>query len=117
MPHDHPSDEMLVLYSEDPAALPEHEGVGEHLSGCPVCRKKVAGYRVIEAALRQKETWIAAGPVEDEAQEEIALEARRAREDADAERVLRPFLETPYCFAAANILQKKRFHTGGVVRL
>ncbi len=118
MSHDHPSDELLVIFSEDPTALPSRDAIVEHLSDCLECRQQVADYRAIEAALREKETWsIAADREEESAQEEVALEARIAREDADAERILRPFLETPYRFAASNVPQKKRFHTGGVVRL
>jgi len=116
MPGDHPADEILVLYSEDPSAHANRGAIEEHLAACSACASKVAQYRVIEAALWDRETWMAAELTE-EFEQEIALEARMAREDADAERILRPFLETPYRFTAANVAQKKRFHTGGVVRL
>lgn len=42
---------------------------------------------------------------------------RLAAEDAEAARLLDTLLESQYLFTHANIARKRRFHTGGVVRL
>lgn len=45
------------------------------------------------------------------------IHARWEAEDAEAETILRPLLESQYRFASANIIRKRRYQTGGVVRL
>lgn len=112
----HLPEDVLIEYADEPLSHPEAE---EHLKECGECRSAVAFYRMVNAELRDEETWAA----EEEARTEIGQQVVRefaeriAAEDAEAHRLLDRIIESPYRFARANIAGRKRFRTGGVVRL
>jgi tetratricopeptide (TPR) repeat protein len=115
MTPEHVSEDLLVEYADDPASHPEIEG---HLNGCADCWSAVVFYRTLNAELREEEVWAGEEELRSErGQKELREFADRiAAEDAEARRVLDRILDSPYRFARANILGKKRYRTGGVVR-
>jgi len=115
----HPPEDLLMMYAEEPRSVPDPPALEAHLDRCRECSATVDDYRLIMVAQQQPEMWRAA----DQAIDPGRLEAfgdfgRRLRdEDEEARRILEPFLGTLYKFSAANITEKKRYATGGVVRL
>ena len=115
----HITDEMLIAYADDPAAVRERPSLETHLGTCTECRSKLDDYRLLASAMSDQETWWMLEELE-EGRGQLALRefvARCAAEDVAAERMLREVLESQYRFAYAKVAQRKRFHTGGVVRL
>jgi tetratricopeptide (TPR) repeat protein len=112
----HIPEDILIEYADEPRSHPEAE---EHLSGCRECRDAVAFYLMVNAELREEETWAA----EQELRTEVGQQAVRdfaeriAVEDAEAHRLLDRIVDSPYRFARAKITERKGFRTGGVVRL
>lgn len=114
----HLPDETLIDYADDPASLSNRRAVEDHLASCAECRAKLDDFRVLASAMRDEETWWAAEEISDGGGLAIReFIARREAEDAEAERMLRPLLESSYRFSYANVARKKRFQTAGVVRL
>jgi len=113
----HLDDDLLLAYADDPANVPSRDEVERHLDACAACWTRLDDFRILAAAMMDEETWWAAGEMPEGARGMRELVARRAAEDAEAERMLRPLLDSPYRFAYANIARKKRFQTGGVARL
>jgi tetratricopeptide (TPR) repeat protein len=115
MADDHISDEVLIAYADDPESAPAIEA---HLRACSACWNALSFYRTLNAELREEETW----RTEKELTTSSGLQAVRdfadriASEDAEAARLLEHVIDSPYRFTRANIITKKRFHTGGVVR-
>lgn len=115
----HPAEEMLMVYAEDPASLADVADVEAHVDRCDECAAAVDDYRLITAAQRQQETWwasheVAEGPTLHVIQQFVE---RMQAEDEEARSILEPFLESVYKFSSANIASKRRYFTGGVVRL
>jgi tetratricopeptide (TPR) repeat protein len=110
-------DELLLIgYADDPASMRD-PAVEAHVNACEACAAQVAQFRELADSLGDDETWWAlergyplASALED-------FDRQCAAEDAEAEDLLRPVLASQYQFAGAGVLHKKRFHTGGVVRL
>ena len=115
----HLADEILAAFADHPESVRDRAAVERHLSGCTVCRAAVTELRVIAEAMREDETWWLAGEIAEGAGPRALREfvERRELEDAEAERLLRPVLASPYRFGYANVARRKRYHTGGVVRL
>jgi hypothetical protein len=112
----HIPDDLLIEYADDPRSHPEIE---EHLNGCSECWKALSFYRTLNAELRAEETWAEEEELRTERGQKAAREfaERIAAEDAEAHRLLDDVIESPYRFARARIAARKRFRTGGVVRL
>jgi tetratricopeptide (TPR) repeat protein len=112
----HIPEDVLIEYADEPRSHPEAE---EHLTECRECRDAVAFYRMVNAELREEETWAAEGELRTEVGQQAVRDfaERIAAEDAEAHRLLDRIVDSPYTFARANIAGKKRFRTGGVVRL
>lgn len=118
-PREHPPEEELFDYAADRDFLPDALAVEKHLDTCSDCRTRLEDIRQFVVALQQEETWWVAGEI-GSAEGSRALRefvARRESEDAEAELSLRPLLDSEYRFAYANVARRKRFQTGGVVRL
>jgi tetratricopeptide (TPR) repeat protein len=115
----HIAEELLIDYADDPASVPNRAQVEEHLDACAACWTKLDDYRLLAEAMRHEETWWAAREIADGAGRRALREtlARRRTEDQEAERLLRPLLDSEYRFRYRNIIRRKAFHTGGVVRL
>lgn len=109
-------EDILIEYADESRSHPEIE---DHLKECGECRNALAFYRMVNAELREEETWAA----EEELRTEVGQQAVRdfadriAAEDAEAHRLLDRIIDSPYRFARANIAGRKRYRTGGVVRL
>jgi tetratricopeptide (TPR) repeat protein len=115
----HPAEEILMVYADDPSTLTDVAGVEAHVDRCDECAATVDDYRLIMAVQRQQETWwasreVAGGPTLHVIERFVE---RMQAEDAEARRILEPFLESVYKFSSANVASKRRFFTGGVVRL
>ena len=115
----HPAEEILMVYADDPSSLTDGASVEAHVDRCDECAATVDDYRLIMAAQRQQETWwasreVAEGPTLHVIQRFVD---RMKAEDEEARSILEPFLESVYKFSSANIASKRRYFTGGVVRL
>lgn len=113
---EHVSDETLIDYVDDPARVPDRRKVELHISSCGECSAKVEGFRAIASAMTDEETWwiLDASARSNSIRDFVT---RWDAEDAEATRMLAPLLESAYRFAYANVARKRRFQTGGVVRL
>ena len=113
---EHFDDETLTRYASGRAGA-GHDAIEQHLAVCDSCLDRLT--RILEATLRDPETWALAGAVE---QEEALdrLSEQMAREDEDALRLLQPFLDDETSALRViwtNLPRRKRFRTGGVARL
>jgi len=115
---EHVAEEVLAAYAEDPDSVEDRAAVEEHLAACSACRATTDDLRVVMAAIGDEETWWIAGELMGgEGQRRIReFVERMDAEDAEAERMLEPIVQSQYLFTKANILRRRRFHSGGVVR-
>lgn len=115
----HISDDLAAQYADDPESVPDRKGMDRHLAVCGACFARVETFREFVTALRDGETWwLAEELTEGSGRHRIREFVERcAAEDANAEEMLRPVLSSHYRFSAAKIARKRRFQTGGVVRL
>jgi len=110
---EHLSDDVLFAYALDPILVPDREAIKEHLSSCNDCRQELAEI-AFDLKLANPEAW----PDKRDDDDELPLIAREsAREDAEAETLLNDLLEgPPEAFVWANLPEKPKYYTGGVVR-
>lgn len=115
MTGEHIPEDLLVEYADDTRSRPDLDA---HLAACPDCRTALSFYRALSSELREDEVWSHEEELRTEAGQKAVREFsdRIAGEDAEARRLLDRILESPYRFARANLLGRKRFRTGGVVR-
>ena len=119
MTEEHIPDDVLFDYADDPAIVDDHASVERHLALCAECSAKAGDYRSVAGALREEETWWLAEEMTGGAGRRALSELveRWDAEDSEAQELIGRYLTSPYRFAYANITRKKRFYTGGVVRL
>lgn len=110
---EHLSDDVLFAYALDPILVPDREAIKEHLNSCGDCRQELAEI-AFDLKLANPEAW----PDKRDDDDELPLIAREsAREDAEAETLLNDLLEgPPEAFVWANLPEKPKYYTGGVVR-
>jgi tetratricopeptide (TPR) repeat protein len=115
MTPEHVSEDLLIEYADEAASHPEIEA---HLEGCSECWNAVVFYRTLNAELREEEVWTGEEELRNRNGQRALREFadRIAAEDAEAHRLLDRILDSPYRFARAHVVAKRRFHTGGVVR-
>jgi tetratricopeptide (TPR) repeat protein len=115
----HLDDEILIDYADDPSSVPNRAAVEAHLDACAACWTKLDDFRLLAEAMRDEETWWITREIADEGRAQALRKAvaGRATEDEEAERLLRPLLDSEYRFRYTNIVRRKAFQTGGVVRL
>jgi tetratricopeptide (TPR) repeat protein len=114
----HFDDDELAQYAFDPEGVPDREAIEAHLRECPSCTSQLAFIRTIEDGLRDEEPWdiansISAGP---DVSRLVELAGRVEAEDAEAEVLLAPLLESPLRFVWADVSRKERYRSPGVVR-
>jgi len=112
---DHPSDDLLSAYALDPVLVPDRAALEAHLPLCRPCSDRLAEIRAFDARLE-----------DDDAHPQVpdpdgsrfrATAAQTAREDLEAEELLRELLDGPSeAFVWANLQEKPKYYTGGVVR-
>lgn len=114
----HIADETLMRHADAPGALLDGQSMA-HLDACTECRSKLEDYRLLGSAMADRETWEMVEEIETESRQLVlrAFVSRCAAEDAAAVRMLRDVLESQYRFAYARVAQRRRFRTGGVVRM
>lgn len=119
MTDDHLSEDVVASYADDPGSVADRRAVDEHLALCSACASEVEGVRAFIGVLREEETWWLTGDTGDDESQRVLREfiRRSAAEDAEAEQLLEPLLKSHYRFTYANIARKRRYQTGGVVRL
>lgn len=113
---DHATDDLLSAYAFDPLLVPDRGVLEEHLAACAACQARLASIRAFDALLEDPASW-----PEDEASSArtqlLQRDALRRREDRDAEELLGSVLGgTSGSFVFANLAEKPKYHTGGVVR-
>jgi len=112
---DHIPEEILIAYADDPDS---HREIERHLELCDECRRIANTHHILGAGLRRAGTWRFERELttqRDQLEFRNLIDAQDA-EDAEAEQILKPVLETPYSLAYAHITAKPRFRTAGVVR-
>ena len=110
---EHITERILGLYVLDPALVSARAKVEAHLAACAECRAALEETRAFDAALREPETWLEAGPAELQ-----AFSLRADAEDAEAVQLLKDF-ESPDAaanFVWENVARKPDYQTGGVAR-
>lgn len=112
----HVDELLLIAYAGNPSEVRDPR-VAAHINRCEQCTAQVAEFRDFANELRDDGTWWAMGPGAALAAALEEFDHQCAIEDAEAEEMLRPVLESQYSFIRAAVLHKKMFHTGGVVRL
>jgi tetratricopeptide (TPR) repeat protein len=115
----HPSEDLLIDYADAAEAIPNRAELERHLTQCAECALKVSEFGVIAAAMAEEETWRAVDDVPPAPRQRVLQDfaTRLATEDEHARISLEPVLDTQYRFAYTNVVRKRRFQTGGVVRL
>lgn len=111
----------LVLYALHPYAVAERRRaeIAAHLARCAACQDIADFFSISEEGLADElaepDTW---EPQIGTATRTALMEygARVTQEDADAELVLKPFIENPITAAWTTIGTKRQHRTGGVVR-
>jgi tetratricopeptide (TPR) repeat protein len=113
----HPDEDLLIAYVDDPAAYPE---IAAHAEHCGPCREVATDHRNIKDALKLPETWWAEAAVScgETRSAAMAYAARLNAEDEDAKRLLEPVLgdRTNTAYRLPAVTRMKKFFTGGVVR-
>lgn len=112
--NDHPSEDVLSGYVLDPSLVTGREQLENHLDACMRCREHVDAIRAFDAALKDEDSW-----PEESADLNALLrqDAIARRENEEADQSLRPFLTgSSGSLAWANLAEKPKYHTGGVVR-
>ncbi|MCU1348232.1 MAG: hypothetical protein JWO56_1262, partial [Acidobacteria bacterium] len=120
MPADHPPEEILFIYAEEPDSLTGREGVDSHLASCDDCQSRVEDFRLVASEMRNPEAWATAANLRGEGGSYAALvrfERRIEREDREATRLLGTLVSDPYRFHVPRLVRRPRLHTGGIVRL
>lgn len=114
----HFTPEELARYADDSSGAEESRATEAHLESCGSCQETLALIRSFDESLGAEETWHFADELltASHQQDLDELSHRIAREDEDADRLLRRPLATPLRFLWANISTKQRYRTGGVVR-
>jgi tetratricopeptide (TPR) repeat protein len=118
--HDrHSTPEELGRYHDGLLSPEEARSVEMHVGRCGSCSDALGVIRAFDDALASEEVWHFAEELETrEAQGRLAdLAEQISREDEEAERMLRPHLVTPFRFVWSKLAGKKRFRTGGTVRV
>lgn len=115
----HYTAEELGRYHDGLLTNAETRAVEVHLGRCSVCSEALAAIRTFDDALGAEEVWHFAGELETGRSQALLadLAAQIAREDEEAERMLRPHLVTPFRFIWSKVGGKRRFRTGGAVRV
>lgn len=111
---DHPSDDVLSLYVLDPSLVTGRGELATHLDSCSQCRGQVDAIRAFDALLEDEDSW----PEESlDIDALLGQDATEKRESEEAEQLLRSVLEGGSgSLAWANLAEKPKYHTGGVVR-
>jgi tetratricopeptide (TPR) repeat protein len=118
MPEGHIPDDLLLEHASGATSQSERAGIEAHLEHCRECAIKLDDYQTIAAALRDTETWWLADAMDGDGRNQLHdLVARWESEDAQAKELVGAYLTSAYRFAYANITKKRRYYTGGVVRL
>lgn len=114
----HFTPEELARYDDD-SSSEVGLAVEAHVRSCEPCRETLATIRSFDEALRAEETWHFTDELETSRHQQRLgdLSQRIAREDEEAERLLRDALTTPLHFLWSDIPVKRRYQTGGVVRV
>jgi tetratricopeptide (TPR) repeat protein len=110
---EHPSDDLLTSYVLDPQLVGDRTALEAHLETCAECRARLAEARSFESLLHDDASW----PDEEVEVDLRASAAARAQEDADAAVLLERVLDgPPASFVFANLQEKPKYYTAGVVR-
>jgi len=112
---EHPDDELLSAYALDPMLVTDRDAVEGHLASCDDCRQRLADIRAFETKLADDDVWEEDG--DDRGYELRRIADQTAREDVEAEAQLKDLLDgRPEAFIWANLPEKPKYYSGGVVR-
>jgi tetratricopeptide (TPR) repeat protein len=115
----HYGDDELSAYALAPSLSGDAEAIAQHLVHCNECRGRLQFIDEMDDAFRDPEMWAAIDLVQTRPQRIEAALAEYLRienEDADAEALLAPLLQSPIRFHDVDVDADARFHTAGVVR-
>jgi tetratricopeptide (TPR) repeat protein len=115
----HYGDDELSVYALAPSLSGDAEAIGQHLAHCKDCRGRLQFIEELDDAFRDPEMWAAADRFltrPQRFQAALAEYQRIENEEADAEALLAPLLQSPIRFHDVDVDADTRFHTAGVVR-
>lgn len=112
----------LAVYALTPESLGAERSaeIAAHLAQCAACQQThdffAASEEVLEVEFRDRDTW---EPVAGSETYRALVEysALVAEEDQEAAELLKPYLENPISAAWQMLVTRRRFRTGGVVRV
>jgi hypothetical protein len=115
----HYTPEELARYNDELTNGASAAEIDAHLRGCVECAKVLDSIRRFDESLRAEEAWHFADEFLSGAHQRRLddLAERIAHEDERAERMLRGILASPFRFLWSNVPRKRRYRTGGVVRI
>ena len=116
----HPDEVVLSALSLDAESVTDREAVAAHVADCETCQKTVAAFRKVDDALRHADTWQHLAALQspgDRLTQAQEVRRRVQTEDEEASRILEPLLNSPLRFRNANLENKPRCHTEGMVRM
>jgi tetratricopeptide (TPR) repeat protein len=115
----HYTRDELERYAEDGSSFDGAATLESHLGRCAECRATLDDARTFLAQLSSPEVWHFADEMvsREHTWPLVDLQGRIEREDAEARVMLRRPLSSPLRFLWASVAAKRRFRTGGVVRL
>jgi tetratricopeptide (TPR) repeat protein len=113
---EHIPDLELSLFVHDPDSFTEERRteIERHTASCAECGASFGFYLVAEEDLRDPMVWQPIGATTAALMSAYAYQC--AAEDAEADRLLEPYFNNPARAAWANLRERRKFHTGGVVR-
>ena len=114
---DHPSDDLLSAYALHHALVADRGEIEDHLEGCADCRTRLDEIRSFDRLLAEPSSWTDDDPPPPEPNPFMEAAALRVRETAEADELLKDVLDGPPASVVfANLPEKPKYHTGGVVR-
>jgi tetratricopeptide (TPR) repeat protein len=116
----HPDGAVLSAFSLDAKSIIDRQEVAAHVESCALCQEGLTEYRALDGALRHSETWEHVTTLQSPGDRFAQLQAVRKRvqaEDEEANRILKPLLDSPLRFKSATLEKKPRCHTAGMVRM
>jgi tetratricopeptide (TPR) repeat protein len=115
----HYDEDSLYEYLDDPRGYAGRAELEAHLEECTRCQGALEELRAFEATLSNGELWDLADAARRHREPPPMMNAvasQLSSEDAEAEALLGPMLESPAAFRNANVASSPAMRTSGVVR-
>ena len=115
----HYDETTLYDYLDDPQKFGGREELEAHLAECAPCRDRLEQLREFESALESTTMWDYAEALRNHREPPPSIRTLAdmlSAEDAEAEKLLAPVIDSPAAFRRANVGASPRMQTAGTVR-